>query len=75
MKTFFPTPVEPVKEMRGRRLSCDMALPTSAPPQTKLHTAVGRLLFSSTFVTILVVAILHSGVDGAPFQTMVLPQI
>jgi hypothetical protein len=37
--------------------------------------APGRLFFSSTWATILVVAMLHKGVEGAPFQIIVLPQI
>ena len=75
MNTSLPTLVLPVKEIRGNWGSFAIALPTSAPPQIMLQMAPGRLLSSKTLATILLVAMLQSGVDGAPFQIIVLPQI
>jgi len=70
----FPILVLPVKEIKGNRVSLAMALPTSAPPQTRLHIPPGRLFCSRTLAMILVVATLHRGVDGADFQIMEFPQ-
>ena len=44
-----------------------MHYPTSAPPQIATEMAPGRLFFSSTDATMRDVAIVVSGVDGAPF--------
>merc|ERR1712071_329353 len=72
--TSLPTLVLPVKETKGIRTSFAMAIPTSAPPLTRLHMAPGKLFCSRTSAIILVVATLHRGVEGAPFQIRVFPR-
>ena len=74
-QTWRPIRVLPVNEMSGKLGSSAMAWPTSAPAQTKLQMAPGSWLRSSTWATIFDVAMLHRGVDGAPFHIIVLPQI
>lgn len=57
----------PVNETKGTLSSAAIAWPTSAPPQNAVKMALGKLFFSSTPATILVMAIVISGVVGAPF--------
>ncbi len=64
---FGSTFVLPVKDTRGTRESRAIASPTAAPPVKAAQSAGLILLRSSTSVMIFWVAIVESGVDGAPF--------
>lgn len=57
----------PVNDTRGIRVSWAIASPISAPPQNEVKIAPGKLFFSKTWETILVIAIVTNGVVGAPF--------
>jgi len=74
LPTCLPTFVLPVKETREIFSSSAIACPISAPPVTILQIAPGKLFLSKTRSRIFVNAILKSGVEGAPFQILVLPQ-
>lgn len=56
-----------MKETKGMCLSFAIAWPISAPPQNEVKIAAGKLFFSRTSATSLVVAIVIRGVVGAPF--------
>lgn len=57
----------PVKDTKGMRVSLAIASPISAPPHMAVKMAPGKLFFSKTSATSLVIAIVISGVVGAPF--------
>jgi hypothetical protein len=59
------TLVLPVNETKV--VSRAIAWPISVPPQKAVKIAPGKLFFSNTLATILVMAIVISGVVGAPF--------
>lgn len=59
--------VLPVNETKGILVSRAIAWPISAPPQKAVKIALGKLFFSNTLATILVIAIVINGVVGAPF--------
>jgi hypothetical protein len=61
------TLVLPVNETKGILVSREIAWPISVPPQKAVKIAPGKLFFSNTLATILVMAIVISGVVGAPF--------
>jgi hypothetical protein len=61
------TLVLPVNETKGILVSTAIAWPISVPPQKAVKIAPGKLFFSNTLATILVIAIVISGVVGAPF--------
>mmetsp|Transcript_4101 Transcript_4101/g.17194 ORF Transcript_4101/g.17194 Transcript_4101/m.17194 type:complete len:218 (+) Transcript_4101:1920-2573(+) len=76
VETLRPTPVEPVKDTRGTRLSLAMSSPTTAPvPWARVTTPAGMPLRSSTSATILVVAMVVRGTVSEPFQRLQLPHI
>lgn len=56
-----------MKETRGIRVSFAIASPISAPPQKAVKIEPGKLFFSNTLATILVIAMVTNGVVGAPF--------
>jgi hypothetical protein len=56
-----------VNETKGILVSRAIAWPISAPPQNAVKIALGKLFFSNTLATILVIAIVINGVVGAPF--------
>jgi hypothetical protein len=56
-----------VKETREMRVSLAIAWPISAPPQKDVKIAGGKLFFSNTPATSLVIAMVIKGVVGAPF--------
>ena len=66
-KGFEQTFVLPVNETKEILASLEMASPISAPPQTVVKMAPGRLFFSNTSTIIFVVAIVTKDVVGAPF--------
>lgn len=57
----------PVNDTKGMRLSLAIASPISAPPHMAVKMAPGKLFFSKTSATSLVIAIVINGVVGAPF--------
>lgn len=57
----------PVKDTKGMRVSFAIASPISAPPHMAVKMAPGKLFFSKTSATSLVIAIVINGVVGAPF--------
>ena len=61
------TLVLPVKESRSILLSSAIALPISAPPETVLQIAPGKLLADNTSATIFVIARQTRGAVGGVF--------
>jgi hypothetical protein len=67
IRTKSVTLVLPVNETKGILMSRAIAWPISVPPQKDVKIAPGKLFFSNTLATIFVIAIVISGVVGAPF--------
>ena len=69
-----PTAVEPVKEIKGRRLSLTIVWPTSTPPAQRVCTLLKPNL-SKTSLIIFYTATAQRLVVGAGFQIMRSPQM
>jgi len=73
-ETILPTPVDPVKEIKGYLLSSTSKEPISASPMQRVKAALETLFFSKISTIIFVVATPQRGVVGESFHIVIFPQ-
>ena len=73
--TWRPMAVEPVKEIRGKRPSCNIFSPTIDPRPITVEKIPEYPFFSMTVLQIFCTAMAHNGAVEDGFQIVVSPQI